>query len=102
MLFWMFLCILVHISQTTGAVRLKLGQRMHLLSLNIDMQNKTLKLNVNAFITLHTNIVFNGYPTVYGVQVYNAPQMCELDLLLLWTVHLHPGTRSVPTNFNQT
>ena len=72
MLFWMFLCILVHISQTTGAVRLKLGQRMHLLSLNIDMKNKTLKLNVNAFITLHTNIVFNAI--VLNLLVMHIPQ----------------------------
>ena len=76
MLFWMFLCILVHISQTTGAVRLKLGQRMHLLSLNIDMQNKTLKLNVNAFITLHTNIVFNAIVLNFLVMLISHSLWC--------------------------
>ena len=46
-------------------------------------------------------LVSSRYPTVYGVQVDNALQMFKLDLLLLWTALLHPGTRSVPINFNQ-
>jgi hypothetical protein len=92
-------CVLCPISQTTGAGRLKLGQRMHLLSSIIYTENQTLKLNIDAFITLNMNIDFSAvvlnllvmdFPQlVYDAQDYNAPQMSELDLSLLWTALLH-------------
>jgi hypothetical protein len=60
-----------------------------------------------SFVTLNVNIVFNTIMLVVDIpctvqDVHNATQMSELYLILLWTALLHPGTRSVPTNFNQT
>jgi hypothetical protein len=84
---------------------------MHLLSSILYTDNEISKLNVDAFITLNMNIDFNAivlnllvvdFPQLMMLMVYNAPQVSELDLILLWTALLLPGTRSVPTNFNQT
>jgi hypothetical protein len=64
-----------------GAGRLKLGQRMHLLSSIVYTDNETLKLNVDAFITLNMNIDYNAI--VLNLLVVDFPQFMMLRSTML-------------------